>query len=158
MAEEFDLFGMPILPRGETRGRPQHVASLENRNRVNMLLALGWSNERIAAALCITPPTLRRHYFSELKYREVARDRLNMRRAEQFWREAEKGNVGAMKAFGEFLKTSDLMEFGQTTRPPAATPKPEKLGKKEAALAAAKQPDAASPLGQLMAQRQGRAN
>lgn len=30
-----------------------------------MLLALGWNNERIAAALRITPPSLRRHYFSE---------------------------------------------------------------------------------------------
>lgn len=159
MAEEFDLFGLPVLPPTERRGRPAHVPSNENRNRVNMLLSLGWSNERIAAALSITLPTLRKHYFSELKYRDVARDRLNMRRAELLWKQVEHGNVGAMKEFDRFLEKSDLMEFGQTSRPRSETkPAPAKVGKKEAALAAAQQPDVASPLGHLMARRQGSVN
>ncbi|MGA0561709.1 hypothetical protein ACO2RV_04610 [Ancylobacter sp. VNQ12] len=130
MAEEFDLFGMPILPRGETRGRPKHAASLENRNRVNMLLALGWSNDRIAGALGITLPTFRKHYFSELKYRAVARDRLDMRRAELLWRQVEGGNVGAMREFGRLVEKNDTMraEREMAERPPP--PQPERLGKK----------------------------
>lgn len=28
-----------------------------------MLVALGWNNKRIAAALFVTQPTLRKHYF-----------------------------------------------------------------------------------------------
>lgn len=157
MPEIFDLFGDPVPEGRGGRGRPQHVPTSENRNRVNLLLALGWGNERIAAALRITPPTLRRHYFSELRHRDVARDRLDLRRAEVLWREAEKGNVGAIKEFGRLLERNDLMLFGQTSRPqPAApAPKPAKLGKKEAALAAAAQPDTGTALGQLMARRQG---
>lgn len=125
-----------------------------------MLLALGWGNERIAGALRITLPTFRRHYFSELKFRDVARDRLDMRRVELLWAEVEKGNVAAMKALDRFLEKSDLMLFGRSGSAPAKTPaKAAKLGKKEAAAAAAHRPDTGSPLGQLIAQRQGqRAN
>ena len=156
MAEIFDLFGDPVASGDGRRGRPPHLPTIQNRNKVNLLLALGWSNDRIAGALRITAPTLRRHYFSELRSRDVARDRLDLRRAEVLWREAEAGNVGAMKEFGRFLERNDLMLFGQVSRPqPAPSPKPAKLGKKEAALAAAQHPDAGSTLGQLIARRQG---
>ena len=156
MDVNFDLFGDPIAEGGRGRGRPAHVPTVENRRRVSMLLALGWGNERIAGALRITLPTFRRHYFSELKFRDVARDRLDMRRAELLWQQVEAGNVGAMKAFDRFLEKSDLMSFGRTGAAPAQkAPKGQKLGKKEAAAAAAHRPDTGSPLGQLIAQRQG---
>lgn len=76
MGQIFDLFGDPVPSNWGERGRPEHVPSQQNRNRVSLLVALGWSNARIASALFITQPTLRKHYFSELKYREVSRDRL----------------------------------------------------------------------------------
>ena len=157
MDVNFDLFGDPIAEGGRGRGRPAHVPTVENRRRVSMLLALGWGNDRIAGALRITLPTFRRHYFSELKFRDVARDRLDMRRAELLWREVEAGNVGAMKAFDRFLEKSDLMNFGRTGAAPPQKPAPKApmLGKKEAAAAAAHRPDTDSTLGQLMAQRQG---
>lgn len=159
MAENFDLFGDPVPDGRGARGRPQHVPTMENRRRVNMLMALGWSNERIAGALRITLPTLRRHYFSELKFRDVARDRLDMRRVELLWAEVEKGNVGAMKQMDRFLEKSDLMLFGRSGGGPAKAPaKAPKLGKKEAALAAAQRPDTGSTLGQLIAKRQGQVN
>lgn len=128
MAEEFDLFGLPVLAKVERRGRPKHVPSSENRNRVNMLLALGWSNERISGALGITPPTLRRYYFSELKYREVARDRLDMRRAELLWKQVEQGNVGAMREFSRFVDKNDMMKAESDMGAPDAPA--EKVGKK----------------------------
>lgn len=159
MAGNFDLFGDPVPEGRGGRGRPQHVPTNENRRRVSMLLALGWSNERIAGALRITLPTFRRHYFSELKYREVARDRLDMRRVELLWAEVEKGNVAAMKHLDRFLERNDMMLYGRSSGAPAkAAPKPPKLGKKEAAAAAAQRPDTGSTLGQLIAQRQGKVN
>lgn len=107
----FDLFGNPVpFGRGK-RGRPEHVATIENRNKVSILLAAGWSNERIASSLAITLPTLRKHYFSELKAREAMRDRLEARRLELAWRTAEAGNVGAMKEFGRLLEKNDRMEI-----------------------------------------------
>lgn len=159
MSANFDLFGDPVPDGRGTRGRPAHVPTNENRRRVNMLMALGWSNERIAGALRITLPTLRRHYFSELKFRDVARDRLDMRRLELLFAEVEKGNVGAMKLLDRALEKSDLMLYGQAgpvaRRAPA---KPAKVGKKEAAIAAAQRPDTSDALGRLIAQRQGMTN
>jgi hypothetical protein len=123
-----------------------------------MLIGMGWSNERIARAMLITLPTLRRHYFSELKLRDAARDRLDARLAIKLWEQVEGGNVGAMREFQKLLDRNDLMRFGQT-RPPEDTEKPkEKLGKKEAAIAAAHSPDTGSTMGELMARRQQRMN
>ena len=79
----YDLFGDPIPANWGERGRPAHIPTQQN--RVSMLVALGWTNPRIAAALYITLPTLRKHYFSELKFREVARDRLMTGVAMKLW-------------------------------------------------------------------------
>ena len=156
MAEILDLFGEPVPANWGERGRPQHIASQQNRNRVSMLVALGWSNIRIAAALFITLPTLRKHYFSELKFRDVARDRLNATMATKLWDLFMSGNVAAGKEFRDFVEKNDLMLYGQTERPAAS--KAPKLGKKEAALAAAQQPDRGNRLGDLMARRQDQVN
>lgn len=122
-----------------------------------MLVALGWSNKRIADALFITLPTLRKHYFSELKFRDVARDRLNATMATKLWDLFMAGNVAAGKEFRDFLEKNDLMLFGQTEQP-RKPEKPPKLGKKEAAALAAQNPDSGTPLGELMARRQSGAD
>ncbi len=95
MSEIFDLFGDPVPSNWGGRGRPEHIPTQQNRNRVSMLVALGWSNARIAAALYVTQPTLRKHYFSELKFREVARDRLEAGVAMKLWEGVQAGNVSA---------------------------------------------------------------
>ncbi|MBR0695962.1 hypothetical protein [Bradyrhizobium lablabi] len=159
MAEVFDLFGDPVPANWGGRGRPEHVASQQNRNRVSLLVALGWSNARIAAALFITQPTLRKHYFSELKYRDVARDRLVAQLGVKLLDGVNAGNVSAIREFQKYLERNDLMLYGQTQQPQKPAPvdkpaKPEKLGKKAAALAAAHQPDTGTPLGELMMRRQ----
>ena len=110
MSEILDLFGDPVPANWGQRGRPEHIASQQNRNRVSMLVALGWSNQRIAAAMLITLPTLRKHYFSELRFRDVARDRLNANLATKLWALFMDGNVAAGKEFRKFLEVSDRME------------------------------------------------
>lgn len=77
MGEVFDLFGDPVPANWSKRGRPQHIPSQKNRNRVSLLLAMGWSNARIAAALLVILPTQKKHFFSELRFRDVMRDRLD---------------------------------------------------------------------------------
>jgi hypothetical protein len=144
MSEVFDLFGDPVPANHGRRGRPAHMPSQENANKVRLLLALGWSNDRIAAALFVTLPTLRKHYFSELKFREVMRDRMDARIAQRLWDEGvEKGNVAAIKEFRKLVERNDVM-VGQrdfiTGQRPAAEPQPRrepKLGKKEEAARAA---------------------
>jgi hypothetical protein len=154
MTRVFDLFGDPVAANFGGRGRPEHLPTQQNRNRVSMLVGLGWSNERIAGAMLISLPTLRKHYFSELKLRGVARDRLDARLAMKLWQQVEGGNVGAMREFQKLLDRNDLMQYGQT-RPPLADEAPaEKLGKKDAAVMAARAPDLGSRMGELMARRQ----
>ncbi len=87
MTEILDLFGDPIPQGWGKRGRPQHIATQKNCNKVTMLVALGWNNERIAHSLGITPPTLRRNYFRQLKFRAEQRDRLDAAVAMRLWEE-----------------------------------------------------------------------
>lgn len=154
MSGIFDLFGDPVPEGWGGRGRPQHIATQQNRNKVIMLLAFGWSNERIARALGITAPTLRKNYFRELKFRAEARDKLDARIATLLWDQFEKGSVAAGKELRKVIERNDLMLYGQTTAPATREEKPPKLGKKEAALIAANEPDRGSSLGELMARRQ----
>lgn len=141
MAQIFDLFGDPVPANFGGRGRPSHIPTLENRNKVSMLLALGWSNERIAAALRVTLPTLRKHYFSELKFREVARDRLVADMAMTLYGQFKGGNVGAGREFGRLLERNDIAtghaEFYGNQRREVEAERTEPIGKKEAAAQAA---------------------
>jgi hypothetical protein len=150
-----DLFGDPVPDGFGLRGRPQHIATSENRNKVLLLLALGWNNERIARALYITKPTLRKFYKAELRRREEQRDRMDAALAMRLWRLVEDGSVPAMKEFRELVRRNDLMTYGQSERPQPAPAKPQSKGKKEQALEDAQRPDTGTPLGELMAQRQG---
>ncbi len=120
MSEYFDLLGDPIPENFGRRGRPQHIPTEKNRNKIMLLLAMGWSNERIARSLSITPPTLRKFYFRELKFREEARDRVDAALLARCWEQVEKGNVGAMREFGKLVERNDLMLYGQTIKPQSA--------------------------------------
>jgi hypothetical protein len=129
VSENFDLFGLPYIEKPTRRGRPPHEVTPRTRKRVSMLMALGWSNPRIASAIDITLPTLHKHYFYELKQRDAARDRLEMRRLEIAWDLAEAGNVGAFKEFGKMLERNDRMEIEREcgSKPKAAPPPGKKV-------------------------------
>ncbi len=98
-----------------------------------MLVALGWANPRIANALAVSLPTLRKNYFHELKARDAARDQLDARRLELAWELAEGGNVGAFKEFGRLLEKNDRMEIERelsSAPKPSGQPPVERVGKK----------------------------
>lgn len=130
--QEFDLFGDPVRQSNGRRGRPKHVATQENRNKVIVLLAMGWSNERIAKALHCSLPTLRTYYFSELKARDIQRDRFDAHRLMVTLEQANKGNVGAMRLLNQMVEKNDLMlTTGQITdAQKKRSAKPETEGKK----------------------------
>lgn len=131
MADVFDLFGNPSRERKGERGRPAYEATSKDRNKVKMLLALGWSIKRIANAIAISPATLKRYFRAELKARDAMRDRLEARRFELVWTMAEAGNVGAMREFARLVERNDLMviERELAEHPPEPKPK-ERIGKK----------------------------
>jgi hypothetical protein len=95
----FDLLGDPIPQGYGKRGRPPHIRTKENSNKIILLLAQGWPDQRIAAAIGITIPTLKKHYFSELKVRDAARDRVEAIGLLSLWSLGREGNVAAMKEY-----------------------------------------------------------
>lgn len=143
MGADFDLFGNPVEPGTGKPGRPRKDATPEDRNKVKMLLAFGWSNERMARVLRMSLPTFRRNFFQELKERDAARDMLDARRIEVAMHLAVSGNVGALKELGKMLEKSDLMGLERRMRNAKSdddepVPGERQVGKKEAAKAAAK--------------------
>ena len=141
----FNLFGDPVFEPKDNRGRPRFEWTKENSNKVSMLLAMGWTNDRIASVIVdprtgksISTPTLKRYFRSELKVRDVARDMLTARRLMLAMEKCEDGNVGAMRILGNLIEQNDAMNadmrFKGDGKPKSdEAKKAPKLGKKEAA-------------------------
>lgn len=138
----FDLFGNPVRPGKGRRGRPPYEATEKDRNKVKLLLAVGWSGQRIANALDVSLATVKRYFRAELAIRDQMRDRLDARRLEVVSQLAlDEGNVGAIRELGRMLERSDLMGMERRINAAQARDVPADdapVGKKEAAQAAAK--------------------
>ena len=135
---DLDLFGDPLPEGFGRRGRPPHEVTPRNRNKVMLLLALGWAPPRIAATLGVTMPTLRKHYFSELRSRAVMLDRLKAKHLTALVDQVNDGNVQAIKELGRLLDRADAALFGIGSDDEEDAPEPQRgLGKKEAAAIAA---------------------
>ena len=137
--EVFDLFGNPVRAGKGKRGRPRYEVTERNRNKVKMLLALGWSNERVANAIDASLATLKRYFGAELKVRDKMRDRLDAERLMVVTEQAMGGNVGAHKQLDRMIERNDRME---AERQMSARPKAERLGKKQVVAQAAADADA----------------
>lgn len=94
-----NLFGELLPPNWGMRGRPQHVRTDENASKIMHGLAQGWTDARIATAIGISVPTMKRYYFSILRMRDVARDRVELSGLQQLWSLGMSGNVAAMKEY-----------------------------------------------------------
>lgn len=66
-AQQVDLFGQPILPIRDRRGRPSFKKDKTNQDFVAVRIAAGWSQGRIAADMGIDEKTLRKHFSRELE-------------------------------------------------------------------------------------------
>jgi hypothetical protein len=139
------LFGEEVYLTPRKKGRPPFEWTEENSNKVSMLLAMGWTNERIASVVIdprtgksISMPTLKRHFRAELSVRQAARDRLMATRLMQTFTEADKGNVGAQRLFDQLVAKNDMMLADARMRQGdhkanASETSAEKLGKKQIA-------------------------
>ncbi len=111
MEPKFDLFGNPVREGLGRRGRPPYEATDKDRNRIKLLLALGWSIERMANALGISPATVKRYFRAELKVRDAMRDRLDARRFEIAMEQANAGNITALRELAVMIDRNDRMEI-----------------------------------------------
>lgn len=134
MNANFDLFGHPIPDWKGKRGRPPYEATEKDRNKIKLLLALGWSIERMANGIGVSPATLKRYFRAELKERFAMRDRLDARRFEIAMEQANAGNVAALKELGKMIEGNDRMEIerhmGSSPKKEDQPAPPERVGKK----------------------------
>ena len=112
------------------RGRPKFKPTAKQRDRVKLLKADGWSNERIAAQLGVDPGTLAVAFASEI---EFGADAKRIEVIEAMQAAAKKGNASAGKWLHDRFATARAAEQVASREMPAAAPepRPEKLGKKQ---------------------------
>lgn len=136
-----DGFWGPVHVRSGEPGRPEHMPTDANRQKIVLSLALGWTQLRIAAALGLTVKTLRKHYSPQLAARTVALDRLKLERLTYLFSQVRAGNVGAIKEMGKVIEAVEAATFGMgpiAQQPAREMSEPRAvLGKKEAARLAA---------------------
>ncbi|MBB5684310.1 hypothetical protein [Sphingobium boeckii] len=134
---DFDLLGDPIPEGMGKRGRPPHLVTLENRRKVMVLAAFDKNEDQIAAALSISTPTLKKHYFRELRSRLEARHRLEGKLLGSLLTEVDKGNVSAVDKLFKRLDKHDLVKLAarvsERGRPERTAPKGKKEMQREAA-------------------------
>lgn len=134
---DFDLFG-DVIPDGHRgRGRPPHEPTVESRQKCVLLAAVGKTPDEIAAALSITAKTLRKHYSRELRDQDSAKLKLEGKLLVGLVREVDKGSVAANKELAKRLDKAGLAELSERVRDRGKVEKPVRLGKKDAAKAAA---------------------
>lgn len=114
--QPFDLIGDPVDPNHGARGRRTHKPTDEKRRLVIALVGFGRSMEEIAAALSITPPTLRRHYKKQLIEKEKARMRLEGKLVDRMLAAIEDGKVSAMKELHKMLFDIRLQELAASVK------------------------------------------
>lgn len=134
-----DLFGNPVTPPREGRGRPAHEPTVETRNRVLLAFVRGLGHADAAKLIGIDAKTLRKHYSRECELRGTAALRMEMRQLERLNDQAEDGNVAAEKALAAMLEKFRMRDQHQkeVKRPNKRT---APLGKKEQAQVDAMKP------------------
>lgn len=130
--EGLDLFGHPVEPIRDRRGRPCFRKDKQNQDFVMSRVADGWAHKRIAEDMGIDEKTLRKHFSRELEngatfMRGVLLDVLVQR--------VRAGHVPSVRLLAEFMKEAGPV--APRSQRPAEGPKAEPnrpLGKKEAAI------------------------
>ena len=117
-----DLFGNPVAPIRDPRGRPAFAKSKDNQMLVITLRARGWSQAQVAAFMGCDEKTLRKHFSRELEHGALFMEGIAM---QALVRKMNEGHVGA---------TKEVLAITKAAVAPTAAPKPKApvpLGKKD---------------------------
>jgi AraC-like DNA-binding protein len=132
---QVDLFGQPILPIRDRRGRPSFKKDKTNQDFVAVRVAAGWTQKAIADDMGIDEKTLRKHFSRELEVGRLSIEGLMLDVLLKLVREGKTAAVGRlhemMKAAGPQAPRSrgaSLDEDDDTE-----DDRPVKVGKKEQA-------------------------
>lgn len=141
MSANFDLLGDPIPEGWGKRGRPPHMPTDEKRRLVKVLLAFEWPTDKIAGALHISEPTLRKNYFrgknAQVEARATARALLEAKLLEALMAKVEAGDVGAIDKMFKRLERHDMHQLAAQVANRGSNKAEAKPGKKQLAQEAA---------------------
>ncbi len=116
----FDLLGHPVPPNKGERGRDQHVPTAENLEKLVLLFGMGRTEVDCAAAIGVSVPTMRKHYFSSPELKRAKRHAGLLLEAELLQRLNQQSIDGKTSATEKLLKRLDKSRLGPT---PIAAPK-----------------------------------
>lgn len=136
-----DLLGHPVPPNKGCRGKPQHVPTAENLEKAVLLYANRASDAEVAAALGISVPTLKLHYFARAEIRQIKRNARAVVEAELLARLNEQSKAGNVGATDKLLKRMDKAQLGKVAPAPRKAkekPKGAKAERQERAWSAGK--------------------
>lgn len=119
-----DLFGNPLQPFRDPRGRPAYAKSKENQMLVVQLRALSWTHDQIAAFMGCDAKTLRKHFSRELDHGALFLEGMAM---QVLVRRMMDGNVSAAKEVLAMVRPANAPMGDKDGKPK----KPPVKGKKE---------------------------
>jgi hypothetical protein len=135
-------------------GRPPYVPRKEDHENVRLWRAMGIPINSIWKMLGIGQHVFDKHFRVDL---HMGRDVIKTRTYAYLMASAKKGNITAIRELNRLMEKADIADaaakFLDDPVKAEETKAPEKLGKKEAAQIAAKNPDVSTPIGELMAKR-----
>lgn len=134
----FDLLGDPVPANKGEKARPQHAPSAENLEKAVLLYAHRKTDAEVAAALGISIPTLKRHYFSNDELRTIRRNARAFLEGEllaRLNRDSLAGKTGATEKLLKRLDKAGLAALSDRIKgrgqADGKADKPPQLGKKE---------------------------
>ena len=134
----FDLLGAPVPANRGMKGRPQHAPSAENLEKAVLLYAHRKTDLEVAAAIGITIPTLKAHYFSSAELQAIRRNARMFVEGEllaRLNRDSLNGKTGATEKLLKRLDKAGLSAVSDRIKDRKGKEvKPVVVGKKEGAL------------------------
>ena len=108
-----DLLGHPVPANKGQRARPQHAPTAENLEKAILLYATGRTDKEVAAALGITTPTLRKHYFSSPELKRIRLSARMVVEGQALYALAKQVKEGKVAAIEKMLKLLDKSALGK---------------------------------------------
>jgi len=114
-------------PQPAPRGRPRYMPTRADRDRVQLLVASGWTVAQIARTLGVSEPTASRAYAEEIETGALRKRAENLARMDAA---AKRGNVTAQRALEELFGSVELARLAPQSAAEPRKPKEEPIGKK----------------------------
>ena len=119
----FDLLGNPVPANKGEKARPQHAPTAENLEKIILLLGMGRSEADCSAAIGVSLPTMKKHYFSHPEVQRAKRHASLVLEGELLLRLNRQSQEGKTSATEKLLKRLDKAQLGPVPVAPSKAKK-----------------------------------